>query len=53
MNLKDALDLNSASKSKTTPDTSKPEVESNLESFAKKGLNFAKNKDDLRKFYGI
>ena len=35
-------------------DTSKPEVESNLESFAKKlGLNFAKNKDDLRKFYGI
>jgi hypothetical protein len=55
---------NSASNSKTSADTkftSKPEmtnnntVESpNLESFAKKlGLNFAKNKDDLRKFYGI
>ncbi|CAI2189760.1 13133_t:CDS:2, partial [Funneliformis geosporum] len=58
MNLKDALDLNSSSKSKPLADTPKPEVtsnkavESNLESFAKKlGLSFAKNKDDLRKFY--
>ena len=51
-NLKDALDLNSVSESKT-PDTSKPEVENNLESFAENlGLKFAKN-EDLRKFYGI
>lgn len=52
MNLKDALDLNSVSESKTF-DTSKPEVKNNLESFTENlGLKFAK-KEDLKKFYGI
>ncbi|CAB4438769.1 unnamed protein product [Rhizophagus irregularis] len=55
---------NIASNPKTSTDikfTSKPEVTNNntvesldLESFTKKlGLNFSKNKDDLRKFYGL
>ncbi|CAB4481019.1 unnamed protein product [Rhizophagus irregularis] len=55
---------NSASNPKTSTDikfTSKPEVTNNntfesldLKSFTKKlGLNFQKNKDDLRKLYGI